>query len=74
VVFFCGFPCCAGRVGAKCIPIVTIVMDDEVGDFMKGLVCHGVLERHGSGAGGVSCGVGGSSCVEALGLRSRHGW
>ena len=63
--FFCGFLCCTGRVGAKCIPIVTIVAD-EVGDFAKGLVCHSVLERHGSGVGGVSCGVGGSSCVEAV--------
>ena len=44
-----GFPCSAGCVGAKLIPVVTVVAD-EVGDFAKSLVRYGVLEGHGSGA------------------------
>ncbi len=46
-----GFSCRTGCVGANFMPVIAVVVD-EVGDFAKGLVCHSVLEGHGSGMGG----------------------
>ena len=39
-----GFPCGVGCIGAKFMPVITVVAD-EVGDFAEGLVRYGVLER-----------------------------
>jgi hypothetical protein len=46
-----GFPCGVGCIGAKFVPVITVVAD-EVGDFAEGLVRYGVLERHVSGMWG----------------------
>ena len=51
----CGFSRCAFCVDAEFVPVITVVAD-EIGDFAKGLVCHDVLEWHGSGAVGWWCG------------------
>ena len=51
----CRFPCVAGRVGAKFVPIVAIAAN-KVGYFAESLIRHDVLEGHGAGMGGDSGG------------------
>ncbi len=51
----CRFSCVAGRVGAKFVPVVAIVVN-KVGHFAEGLIRYDVLEGHGAGMGGDSGG------------------
>ena len=41
-----GLPRGMGCLGAKFIPVVSVVAEDEVGDFTEGLIRDGLLGGH----------------------------